>query len=233
MDREHAEELVGAAGTGPGDLRDEQAMIERLRAGDKSACTQCVELHAPGVYRLALRMLGDAAEAEDVTQEVFLNAFRSIERFEWRSGLQTWLYRITHNQVLMRKRKREPLFVTLDGTGDRAHAGTAALEDPPVVPQQLFDWCCLPDADFATAEARGELEAAIAAMPPNLREVFVLRELEGLSGEETAAALGITLANVKVRLHRARLWLRERLADYFTELAQEHAAGGKEAQHGA
>jgi RNA polymerase sigma-70 factor (ECF subfamily) len=81
----------------------------------------------------------------------------------------------------------------------------------------LFDWCCVPDADFATAEARDELEAAIAAMPPTLREVFVLRELDGLSGEETAAALDITVANVKVRLHRARQWLRARLADYFVE----------------
>ena len=190
-----------------------QALVERLRAGDKGACAQCVELYAPGVYRLALRMLGDEAEAEDVMQETFLNAFKGIDQFEWRAGLQTWLYRITHNLVLMRKRKRQPLFVELGGVTDEVDGSVAT-------PQQLFDWCCLPDADFATAEARGQLEEAIAAMPASLREVFVLRELEGLTGEQTAEVLGISHANVKVRLHRARLWLRERLSGYFSELAQ-------------
>ena len=194
--------------------RDDHALMERLRAGDNAACAQCVEQYAPGVYRLALRMLGDEAEAEDVMQETFLNAFRSINDFQWRSSLQTWLYRITYNLVLMRKRKRQPLFVTLELEGGEG-------EEAAATPRQLFDWCCLPDADFATAEARGELEAAVAAMPPNLREVFVLRELEGMPGEQVAEVLGITVANVKVRLHRARLWLRERLSGYFSELAQQ------------
>lgn len=193
-----------------------QTLEERLRAGDKEACAQCVELYAPGVYRLALRMLGDEAEAEDVMQETFLNAFKGIDQFEWRAGLQTWLYRITHNLVLMRKRKRQPLFVEL---GDGIDEGDGSV----ATPRQLFDWCCLPDADFATAEARGQLEEAIAAMPASLREVFVLRELEGLTGEQTAEVLGISHANVKVRLHRARLWLRERLSPYFGELAQQRA----------
>jgi RNA polymerase sigma-70 factor (ECF subfamily) len=205
---------------------DEQEIQTRLRAGDKAACTQCVEQYAPGVYRLALRMLGDEAEAEDVMQEAFLNAFKAIDNFEWRSGLQTWLYRITHNAVLMRKRKRQPLFVALAASGE-----IGAEDEPVAVPEQLFDWCCLPDADFATAEARSQIEEAVAAMPPNLREVFVLRDMEGLSGEETAAVLDITLANVKVRLHRARLWLRERLSDYFAELAQ--VRDGKEAGDGS
>jgi RNA polymerase sigma-70 factor (ECF subfamily) len=197
----------------------DQELETRLRAGDKAACTQCVELYAPGVYRLALRTLGDPLEAEDVMQEAFLNAFKGIDNFEWRSSLQTWLYRITHNVVLMRKRKRQPLFVAIDSPGEGM-----AEDEPALVPKQLFDWCCLPDADFATAEARSEIEEAVAAMPPNLREVFVLRDLEGLSGEETAAVLDITLANVKVRLHRARLWLRERLSGYFAELAQQRSS---------
>jgi RNA polymerase sigma-70 factor (ECF subfamily) len=165
-------------------------------------------------------MLGDEAEAEDVMQETFLNAFKGIDQFEWRAGLQTWLYRIAHNQVLMRKRKRQPLFVGLEGAGEDAEEGAG---EGAATPQQLFDWCCLPEADFATREARGQLEEAIAAMPTTLREVFILRELEGLAGEETAAVLGISLANVKVRLHRARLWLRERLSPYFGELAQQRA----------
>ena len=97
----------------------DQALADRIRAGDKSACAACIEMHAPAVYRLALSMLGDEAEAEDVTQETFLNAFAAIDRFEWRSGLSTWLHRIAHNLVLMRLRKRQPLFVALDDAGRR------------------------------------------------------------------------------------------------------------------
>ena len=196
----------------------EAELIDQIQAGDKAACAQCVEMHAPAVYRLALRMMGDPEEAEDVMQETFLSAFRAIESFEGRSGLATWLFRIANNVALMRLRKRQPLFLSIDmqgGEGDGAE----------MTPVQLFDWCCLPEADFATAEAHSELERAIAELAPALRAVFVLRELEGLSTEETAQALALTPANVKVRLHRARLWLRERLAGYFTELAREEAHG--------
>ena len=196
----------------------EAELIDQIQAGDKAACAQCVELHAPAVYRLALRMMGDPDEAEDVMQETFLSAFRAIESFEGRSGLATWLFRIANNVALMRLRKRQPLFVSIDmqGTGD---------DGAEITPVQLFDWCCLPEDDFATVEAHGELEQAIAELPPALRSVFILRELEGLSTEATAQALELTPANVKVRLHRARLWLRERLAGYFTELAREAAHG--------
>lgn len=195
---------------------NETELLEQIQAGDKAACAMCVELHAPAVYRLALRMMGDPEEAEDVMQETFLNAFRTIESFEGRSGLATWLFRIANNVALMRLRKRQPLFVQID-----PHGG----DGDEVTPVQLFDWCCLPEEDFATAEAQSELEQAITALPPALRAVFVLRELEGLSTEATAQALDLTPANVKVRLHRARLWLRERLAGYFTELATEKAHG--------
>ena len=196
----------------------EAELIDQIRAGDKAACAQCVEMHAPAIYRLALRMMGDPEEAEDVMQETFLSAFRAIESFEGRSGLATWLFRIANNVALMRLRKRQPLFVSID-------MPTAENDGAEVTPVQLFDWCCLPEADFATAEAHGELEQAIAELPPALRSVFILRELEGLSTEATAQALELTPANVKVRLHRARLWLRERLAGYFTELAREEAHG--------
>ena len=200
----------------------ERALIRRIRAGDKAACTECIDLHSPGVYRLALRMTGSPEEAEDITQETFLNAFKAIDSFEGRSGLGTWLYRIAHNTALMRLRKKQPLYVSIDPPVE------PELEERTPTPVQLFDWCCLPEQDFATSEARSELEQAIADLPETLRAVFVLRELEGLSTEETAHVLGVSSANVKVRLHRARLWLRERLSGYFTELAQRQGAGDQE-----
>ncbi len=189
----------------------ERELYERIRAGDKSACSECVELHAPGVYRVALRIVGDPAEAEDVMQETFSSAFTSIDSFEWRSGLKTWLYRIASNAALMRLRGRKPVAFSIDEDSEPAEVDA---------PRQLFDWCCLPEKDFDTAEAHAQIERAIAGLPENLRAVFVMREMEGLSTEETAQTLNLSTENVKVRLHRARLALREALSGYFTELAR-------------
>ncbi|MFO7632749.1 MAG: sigma-70 family RNA polymerase sigma factor [Caldilinea sp.] len=199
--------------SGGADEVGEQQLLERIKHGDKSACAECIDLHSTGVYRLALRMVSNPEEAEDIVQETFLNAFRTIDAFEGRSRLSTWLYRIAYNTAMMRLRRRQPLYVSIDPLGPEEEEG--------VTPVQLFDWCCLPEDDFQTSEARNELEHAIAELPETLRAVFVLREFEGLSTEETAQVLNISLSNVKVRLHRARLWLRERLSGYFTELAQQ------------
>jgi RNA polymerase sigma-70 factor (ECF subfamily) len=187
----------------------ERELYERIRSGDKSACSECIELHASGVYRLALRIVGDPAEAEDVMQETFSSAFTGIDAFEWRSGMKTWLYRIASNAALMRLRGRKPIAFSIDEEPDETEA-----------PKQFFDWCCLPEQDFDTAEAHAQIEEAIAGLPESLRAVFVMREMEGLSTEETAEALGLSIENVKVRLHRARLALREALSGYFTELAR-------------
>ncbi len=194
------------------DEQSERQLYERIRAGDKTACAQCVELHSPGVYRLALRMMGDPADAEDVMQETFSSAFKSIEAFEWRSGMKTWLYRIATNAALMKLRGRNQAAVSID---DDDH-----LEGDAATPTALFDWCCLPEQDYDTLEARQHIERAIAGLPESLKSVFLMRELQGLSTEETAEALGLSPENVKVRLHRARLALREALSGYFTELAR-------------
>jgi RNA polymerase sigma-70 factor (ECF subfamily) len=146
------------------------------------------------------------AEAEDVMQETFLNAFKGIDRFDGRAGLRTWLYRIAYNTALMRLRRRQPEFVSVDEALEP--------EDGSPVPQQLFDWSRIPERDFEKAELRAEMEKAIHELPEKLRAVFVMRELEELSTEETAQALGMKIEAVKTRLHRARLLLRERLSDY-------------------
>lgn len=198
-------------------IDQEAALLERIRAGDKAACGECVELHSPGVYRLALRMMRNEAEAEDVVQETFLSAFKAIDSFEGRAGLSTWLYRIAYNAALMRLRRAQPLVVSVDEPLE--------LEDGTEVPRELHDWCCLPERDFETAEARTELERAIRELPEKLRAVFTLRELEGLTTEQVAEALDLSTDNVKQRLHRARLWLRERLSGYFAELARAREEG--------
>jgi RNA polymerase sigma-70 factor (ECF subfamily) len=156
--------------------------------------------------------MGNEAEAEDVLQETFLSAFKAIDSFEGRSGLGTWLYRIAYNASMMRLRRPDPYTVSVEETLD--------TDGLVVVPSQLFDWCCLPEKDFESDEVRLELDMAVNELPETLKAVFVLRELEGLSTAETASTLKISEGAVKVRLHRARLWLRERLSDYFADVAQ-------------
>jgi len=195
------------------DAYDEAALVARLQQGEKEACAECIEIHSPAIYRLALRLMGNEAEAEDVMQETFMSAFKAIESFEGRSSLGTWLYRIAYNAAMMRLRRKQPHQVSVESALDDEESFT--------VPRQLFDWCCLPERDFEREEVRRELEQAIQELPESLRVVFLMRELEGLSTADTAAALELSEGAVKVRLHRARLWLRERLSPFFTALARD------------
>ena len=195
------------------DNSEDRALLARIRAGDKAACAECIEQHSPEVYRLALRLMRNETEAEDVVQETFLSAFKGIDQFDGRANLRTWLYRIAYNTALMRHRRSEPEQVQVNEAADP--------EDGAVVPQSLFDWCCLPEPELDRAEVRAELESAIKAMPEKLRAVFVMRQMEELSTEATAEALSVSEEVVKTRLRRGRLWLRERLAGYFSLKAPE------------
>ncbi len=178
-------------------------LYARIQAGDKSACDECIRIYTPMVYQLALRILGDEAEAEDVTQETFLNAFKAIDQFEWRSEISTWLYRIAYNAAVGRLRKRRDTSLSVEELAVRT--------DGQNLPRQLYDWCCLPERDFETARAREQLERAISSLPDNLKSVFVLRILEDLSTRQVAETLDISEDNVKTRLRRARLFLQNEL----------------------
>ena len=195
----------------------ERELVRRLKNGDETAYAEMVEQHAGRVYNLALRILGDESTAEDVLQETFLNAFRSIDRFEGRSRLSTWLYRIANNAALMHLRKKEPMVFSIDepmetNSGDQ-------------IPRQFFDFCCLPERDLLSEEARNEMRQAIDNLPEGLRVVFILRDLEGLSTQETADELDLSVPAVKTRLMRARLALRERLSAYFARSAVSNETG--------
>jgi RNA polymerase sigma-70 factor (ECF subfamily) len=178
-------------------------LYTRIQSGDKAACDECVQTYTPMVYGLALKLLGDEAEAEDVTQETFMNAFRAIDNFEWRSEISTWLYRIAYNAAMARLRKRSSDYVSVEELAVRT--------DGKNVPQQLYDWCCLPERDFEIAQTRQKLEKAIGSLPESLKSVFVLRILENLSTRDSAQTLGISEDNVKTRLRRARLFLQNEL----------------------
>lgn len=189
--------------------------LKKLQSGDPEELTRMVQQYSDPIYRVALRMLNNQAEAEDVLQETFIKALRSVENFEGRSNLSTWLYRIAVNESLMVIRKRKPeVSIIHNDTGDEDNEG--------VFVSQVLDWCCLPESEFLSNETRIVLNNAIQKLPENLRTVFILRDIEGLSISETAQALELTETNVKTRLMRARMRLRDELSVYFGERLSEY-----------
>lgn len=185
-------------------------LLAALKRKDRQAFATLVEWYSAKIYQLALKMSGSPQDAEDVLQETFLKAMRSVEKFEGRSSLLTWLYRIAVNESLMLIRKRKP---ELDLT---SHPDAETIE----VPDPVGD-CCLPEKELLTREAREFLDHAIQRLPEMLRVVFVLRDIEGISIRETAEALQLSAENVKIRLLRARLRLRNELTAYFSERVRE------------
>ena len=183
--------------------------LDALRSGDPQALAALFEAYADRIYRLALSLLRDPSAAEDIVQETFVSAITHLDRFEGRSSLGTWLYRVGYNASLdwLRRRRDEPL--PPDEPGDEG-------ETVPL-PRSLVEWTLTPESRQAEGEIAAELDRAIGGLPESLRVVFLLRDVDELSTQETAEALGLTEGAVKVRLHRARLALREKLAEYFGE----------------
>lgn len=178
-----------------------------------------MERHSGTVYNLGLRLMSNPQEAEEVLQETFISAYRSLDRFEGRSQVGTWLYRIAYNAALMRLRRRQIVTTSIDEP--------LVSEEGESLPRQLVDWTSLPDDAVMSKELQEELGRAVSRLPESLRSVFVLRDIEGLSTAETAETLGLTETNVKVRLHRARLALREELTAYFAVSVPALKRGGK------
>ncbi len=182
---------------------------DSLRKGDRAEFARLVDATSGSIYRLALRMLSDEQDAEDVLQTTYLKAYQHFNEFEGRSSLSTWLYRIAANEALMLIRKRRP---------ETAIADEQAEDDDPDYPSiQLADWSSLPEEELLSGEARVRLDQAIQKLPEAMRIVFLLRDIEGLSIDETAAALGLSQSAVKTRLLRARLRLRDDLSSYYAE----------------
>jgi RNA polymerase sigma-70 factor (ECF subfamily) len=177
----------------------EAALIERCNSGDEAACADLVEEHQRMVFQLALNLLGDRDEALDLSQEVFLRVFRTINRFRGNSSLRTWIYRIAVNQARNRhrfwRRRHRKDQVSLD-----AHVATHG--DFPSRGELG------PDGVLAQKELAGQLQRALDHLPFDQRTAIVLREVDGLSYEEIAYSLGVAVGTVKSRLTRARQALR-------------------------
>jgi len=184
--------------------RDEAQLIAAILAGNRELYHRLIQPYELSVYRMALSFVKDETEAEDVAQEAFLKAFRDLGNFRGESKFSTWLIAITLNEA--RRRLRRQTTVRMESLDEDPESGGK------VSPALLRDWREIPSEALERREIRALLQEAIEHLSPIYREVVVLRDVEELSVEETAGTLAISIAAVKVRLHRARIMLQKELA---------------------
>ena len=187
----------------PPGVETEEALVERASAGEREAFEELVRRHADRLFAIVLRFLGNRADAEEATQEAFLRAWRSIDRFERRAQFFTWIYRIGLNEAKRLAARRAP------------SGQVRSFEEDPV--PDAPDWSEAPELRLGQAEVRRVLEDAIRALPPDYRAPLILRDIEGLSTAEAAEVTGMREGAFKSRLHRARLAVRRALDEYFLE----------------
>jgi RNA polymerase sigma-70 factor (ECF subfamily) len=186
-----------------GDTR-EQELIRRIQAGEKERFYELIKPYERRAYTAAFAILRNEAEAEDAAQEGILKAFAHIRQFRAEARFSTWLIQITVNEALMRRRKAHSEI--MEPIGEHQD------EDGGYTPRDFADWREIPSEALERKEIRQRLAEAVATLAEKYRQVFVLRDVQHLSIEETAEALGISRASVKTRLLRARLMLRDLLA---------------------
>ncbi len=192
---------------GPVSIHDDMVLVQACKNGDAAAFEQLVKRYDRRLLRIAQHITHNMEDAQEVVQEAFLKVFRKLAQFEEKSKFSTWLIRITINESLMKLRKlRSAKEVSMDADFQAEEAGPPfEFVDPKQNPEELH----------RESEFRNLLRSALQELQPAIRVVFVLRDVEGFSTEETAEVLGLTQSAVKARLWRARLELRERLSGYF------------------
>ncbi|MBZ0199766.1 MAG: sigma-70 family RNA polymerase sigma factor [Ignavibacteriaceae bacterium] len=176
---------------------DEEKLIKLAKAGDRKALSELVRNYERTVYNFAFKICRNQEKAENTMQETFLSMIKSLHQFDGNSKLSTWLYRIVTNHCLMEFRKRKHYFVELDN------------DDEFIDDKYVADWDSLPTKSIENAELKTILDNAINKLSPDYRIVFLLRDVEGLSTEETGKVTELSVPAVKSRLHRARAFLRK------------------------
>jgi RNA polymerase sigma-70 factor (ECF subfamily) len=186
---------------------DEMALVHAAKRGEVTAFEQLIKRYDRNIFRIAQHITQNREDAEDVVQDAFLKAYENLEQFQENSKFYTWLVRIAVNESLMKlRRRRSDRTVSLD-------EDIKTEED--TMPREVADWSPNPEQLYKQGELQDILRKTIQGLPASFRTVFVLRDVEGLSTEETAQALDLSIPAVKSRLLRARLQLRERLNKYF------------------
>lgn len=186
----------------------ESELIERAVKGDRQAQAEIVYQHEKMVYNLALKLVGNPEDAENILQETFLKILESLHTFKGGSALSTWIYRIATNFALMHLRSKKRNFVSIDDY---------PLDEKRDYSQFIKITEADPLKDLINTELKENLQAAIDSLPPKFKTVFILKDIDGLSLKEISSVLKISLPAVKSNLHRARLFLRNQLMDYFNK----------------
>lgn len=200
-------------------ISSDSTLIERLQAGDDSAVAELAREYGTRVYQLALRYTRNKEDAEEVVQDVLLKVRDKIDAFRGDAALSSWIYRITFNTAMSRLRStRSSRYYEVP------EEGTSSGEDGLLRTTEPADWTNLGDDVVHRREMRDALRTAVAELPPIYRAPVILRDLRGLSTEEASRQLKVKDQTLKSRLHRGRLILRERLADFADGLSLHHAA---------
>jgi len=186
----------------------ESELVTRAKAGDIKAFEDLMLKNQAKIYNLGLKLLQNKEDAADLLQETFLKAYQKMPEFEGRSAFSTWLYRIATNFALMKLRQSKPGKVSLN----EMKGLTAGFHS-----QDIVDWSHNPQVHLKNQELKTLLEAAVASLPDKYKIVFVLHDMEGLPLEKVGEILSLSVPAVKSRVHRSRLFLRERLSKYFQE----------------
>lgn len=193
----------------PVEVHPDVALVERARAGDTAAFDKLVRQYERQIFRVAQHITQNREDAEDITQDVFFKAYQKLNQFQGNSKFSTWLVRIAVNESLMRLRKRK--------TSKTVSMDEDVQTEEGAIPRDFAEWRPNPEQLYGQGELSQILRKTIQGLPPGFRTVFTLRDVENLSTEETAEALGLSVPAVKSRLLRARLQLRERLSRYFKQ----------------
>ena len=188
-------------------VRDESLLVSEAKAGNYAAFDELVNRYEKKIYRLGMNITGNPEDAEDVLQEAFLKAFQHLPEFREDSRFYTWIVRIAVNEALMKLRKRR--------TSREVPMEDSEDENGEVLVREFADWKPNPEQQYAQAELDRILQGAVRTLSPGFRTVFYLRDVEGLSTEEAAEMLNLSVGAVKARLFRARLRLREELSKIF------------------
>lgn len=194
--------------------------LEALRAGDEAAFQSLIQRYHGPMFRLAMTYVGDRGVAEDVVQESWLTCLRGLDRFEGRSSLKTWLFGILVNVARSRRRKESRIlpFASLwrrdDSDSHRPTVDRSRFGSDGMWSAGPHSWDNVPESKVLGDETIQHVRSAIDALPPKQREVILLRDVAGFDGAEVSALLGISPANERVRLHRARAAVRQQLEDY-------------------
>jgi len=187
--------------------QDDLTLVDRVLSGDRRAFESLVRKHERRVFRVALAVLRNIEDAEEAMQDAFVKAFRHLDQFRREARFSTWLTRIAVNEAIAKRSMRKNCIPL----------GESEATEEQVIPKRYEPWRSNPEELYGKQEIHRIVEDAVESLPDIYREAFVLRDVEGLSAEEAAEALGITVPALKSRLLRARLMMRETLAEKFEE----------------